>query len=114
MNNHRLFQAFGEIDEHFIEEANPQNIQPNRKSKKRLFYLAASVVLILGLSLWLFIPYSTFYDRIEQYSDSEYYALIQKLEANQRARMLNGKKNPTNNFENYVLGFFFLSGFLIF
>lgn len=74
----KLLRSFGELDDRYIEEADPQ------KKKKRRPYAAISAaaafaVLLTSLSLWLFIPFNTEPPIMSEYADSEYYPLIQKL-----------------------------------
>jgi len=74
----KLLRSFGELDDKYIEEADP------RKKKKRRPYasiaIAATVaVLCTSLALWLFIPFNTDPPVLSEYADSEYYPLIQKL-----------------------------------
>ena len=101
--NERLLHALGTIDERFIEEAIPERKEGIRNAKmkksKWLKYsaIAAMLILVVAANLWLFIPFNTTPPSVAAYSGSEYYPLIEKLNAL-------GFKPPKykNNFESIV------------
>ena len=100
--NERLLHSLGNIDEKFIEEAEGKM----KKSKKNRFSqdlgigkairMAASIVILVGLGLFLFWPtYNVRYDAAD-YADSQYQPLIEKIEP---YRYSATKKPYANNFE---------------
>ena len=74
MKNKKLFKAFSDIDQKFIEEADPKNAKEVKKayksfykdkkrkeekmpwSLKRKIGLGICASLVFALSLWLFVP----------------------------------------------------------
>lgn len=78
MKNKKLLSAIGDVDERYVEEANPK-IKP--KIMKRSIVAACILGAMLFLNLWLFLPIQTNMSAINKYSDSEYFPLIQKLYA---------------------------------
>ena len=97
MKNKKLLKAFSDIDQKFIEEADPKNAKEVKKayksfykdkkrkeekmpwSLKRKIGLGICASLVFALSLWLFVPYRTTPKSVAKFSDSEYYSIIQKL-----------------------------------
>ena len=74
MKRNRLFSAFSDIDQRYIEEA-----APKKKKNKRIRRLAFVAVLVLMFS-WLFFPISNNPDKkIAKYKSSEYYPVISSL-----------------------------------
>lgn len=93
----RLLEAMSLLDDRYVEEADPTRARPKKKLWRRLSILAACLCLIVtSASLWLFLPYNHQPPDVSEYADSEYYPLIQKLNAVTYIR-------PTykNNFERY-------------
>lgn len=72
-----------DIDDAYIEEARPSGKASLRMRLIRFGALAATFAIIIGaLSAWLLIPFNTDPSAaIRSYSDSEYYPLIEKLNA---------------------------------
>lgn len=91
-------QAFSHIDERYVEEADPAR-DAKRPSRRNQLGLIAACAAIVFLGLWLFIPYRTQVADISAYRDSDYYAVIERLNE------VNAKK-PTyrNNFGRVVVG----------
>ena len=78
MKSKRLINALGDVDERYVEEANPQR----RPIIRRRQTVAACILgAILILNLWLFLPIQTNMSAVNKYSDSEYFPLIQKMYA---------------------------------
>ena len=76
MKRNRLFSAFSDIDQRYIEEARPKNKKKKNKFIRRLAFVA---VLVLMFS-WLFFPISNNPDKkIAKYKSSEYYPVISSL-----------------------------------
>lgn len=79
MNKKDWYKALSLADDKFISEA-----QPGKKVKPRIFKIIGSAVAaclslaVIACSLWLFIPFNDSPSVLE-YSDSEYYELIKKL-----------------------------------
>jgi uncharacterized secreted protein with C-terminal beta-propeller domain len=86
-------------DDKYVDEANPALKTKNKAAAKRKLFiaLAATLAVLMSLSLWLFIPFKDANADVSQYADSEYYEVIQKLHAI-------GYRPPRykNNFEKYV------------
>ena len=71
--NERLIRAIGNVNEGYIKEA--------EKSMARFpMKMAVSLVLIIALGLFLFLPYSPVTSDISGYRDSSYYPLIESIE----------------------------------
>lgn len=67
-------------DDQYIAEAHPDHVIQRKRNKVFLSLLAACACFALILcNLWLFVPFNTYPPVMSQYSDSEYYDLIQKL-----------------------------------
>lgn len=83
MKKEKMLRSMELIDEKYIAEAEPQNTQrkPKRSRTKLLVLAAAFAALLTTLSLWLFIPFSVEPPDVSRYADSEYYPIIQKLNA---------------------------------
>ncbi len=78
----KVLNSIGDVKESYLSEADPQREPRKGRTGRRLLAIAACVALLLtSLSLWLFIPYSNDPPSVEEYSDSEYYPLIQKINA---------------------------------
>lgn len=116
--NERLLASMGSIDEKFIEEAEGKM---KKKSKRgalphdlgigKIVRMVASLIVIVGLGLFLFWPtYNVRYDAAD-YADSQYQPLIEKIEPYR----YNATKKPYAN--NFELGLQFVdmifSGFLL-
>ena len=98
----RLMNSIGNIDEKFIEEAEGKmkKSKKNRLSQDlgigKAIRMAASIVILVGLGLFLFWPtYNVRYDAAD-YADSQYQPLIEKIEP---YRYSATKKPYANNFE---------------
>lgn len=104
-NNERLTRAIGGIDDKYIIEAKPKAKKTRKRSIFKPLALVASLAIVVGLSLWLFIPYDTTPPTVSEYADSEYYSLIQKIAA-YRYRPPRYK----NNFEMLASGFKYGAG----
>ena len=90
MKEKKFLDAFGQIEDRFIEESNPENAREivneykkdkNEKRKRwiKRAFITATCSIVLALSLWLFIPYRTAPPSVKKYSASNYYSVIQKL-----------------------------------
>ncbi len=79
MNDNKLFKAFGSIDEEYIKEAEYKVKRSIGLSK--IIGIAACFVIIIGLSLYLFLPFGSNLPDVSAYNDSEYFPLIEKMSA---------------------------------
>ena len=95
--NEKLFQAFGEIDDKFIAEADPR-VKKTGNLFVRIAALAASVALIFGALVYLFVPLSTGSTVLAAYAGSEYYEVIRSVET----LKLQSKTTYKNRFEKLV------------
>lgn len=89
-----------DINPDYITEAEPKAQRDakvrggTRSSVRKALTLAASFVIIVAVSLWLFIPYSTTPPSVSEYSSSEYFSIIEHFNA-----MSFVKPKYKNNFE---------------
>ncbi len=83
MKRNKLLRAFSLADEKYVAEADPT--KENKKAKASLIrkcVLAACLCLIMtACNIALFTPYDTTPPDVSRYSDSEYYPIIEKLNA---------------------------------
>ena len=81
MKNKKLLRAMSQVDEKYVAEADPRAMK-KRPTWQRWTALAACLcLLITSLGLVLFVPYDTTPPDVSQYADSEYYSVIQSLNA---------------------------------
>ncbi len=92
MNKKDLFDAFGQIDEKYIKEAEPKMKKSDFLPK--LIGIAACLVIVVALSLYLFLPFNTSMEDLSMYKDSDYFPLIEKISVS-----LKGEMPYKNNFE---------------
>ncbi|MBQ7343207.1 MAG: beta-propeller domain-containing protein [Clostridia bacterium] len=78
MKNKRLLQSLGFIDEKYVKEAEPK-MKASSISPMKIFGRVACLVLVIALSLYLFIPFSTEGPNLTAYRDSEYFPLIETI-----------------------------------
>ena len=82
MKKKQWAQSFSLIDEKYVEEADPMRdagrVSAVRRLRRRIITLAACAAAVL-LGLILFIPYRAEVPDVSRYADSEYYAVIQRL-----------------------------------
>ena len=104
----KFLEKFGLIDEKYIDEASPLAVdraieKEINKSKKvrRLGFGIAGLVMVVALSLWLFIPYSTTAPSVAKYSSIPYYSVIKKLNEATFA-----KPKYKNNFQMIIKNLF--------
>lgn len=82
MKKKNWYKGLSLADEKYVDEAAPDKVIRPKRSKAFLVTVAACVCLALTFcSLWLFIPFNTEPPDVSRYSGSEYYGLIQKLNA---------------------------------
>lgn len=85
MKNKKILDAFSQIDEAYVEEANPQYNQKKPPIVwKKLAYLAVAACLMLAIVLPIAFwggERTQVPDHLKPYQNSPYYALIEKLDA---------------------------------
>jgi len=86
MKKEKLLRALGDAEDRFVEESSPENSEAVRKSIKaqKIVWFKRSIAACLAVVfatvwVWLIFPFSTTPPSVEQYKDSEYYSLIQKV-----------------------------------
>ncbi len=92
MNRKDMFDAFGQIDEKYIKEAEPKMKKTDFLPK--LIGIAACFIMVVALSLYLFLPLNTSMEDLSMYKDSDYFPLIEKISAS-----LTEEMPYKNNFE---------------
>ena len=81
MKNKKLLRAMSLADEKYVAEADPRAMR-KRPTWQRWTVLAACIcLLVTALNLVLFVPYDTTPPDVSQYADSEYYSVIQSINA---------------------------------
>ena len=81
MKNKKLLRAMSLADEKYVAEADPRAMR-KRPSWQRWTALAACIcLLVTALNLVLFVPYDTTPPDVSRYEDSEYYSVIQSINA---------------------------------
>ncbi len=107
MKNKKLLDSMNLLDDKYIDEANPEN----KKRKKKINWLkfgalaACICLMVTALNLFLFIPFSTNMPDVSQYSDSEYFPIIEKLNA-----LSVVKPKYKNNFDKILSSFVAIGG----
>ncbi len=81
MKNKKLLRAMSLADEKYVAEADPRAMR-KRPSWQRWTALAACIcLLVTALNLVLFVPYDTTPPDVSRYENSEYYSVIQSINA---------------------------------
>lgn len=78
MKNKRLFKSLDFIDEKYIKEAEPK-MKTSTLSKRQALGRVACLIIVVALSLYLFIPFSTKGPDLTAYQSSEYFPIIEKI-----------------------------------
>ena len=82
MKKKNWYQGLSLAEDQYIAEAHPHNVIKSPKNKILISLVAACACLALLIgNLWLFIPFHTDPPNVSRYADSEYYEVIQKLNA---------------------------------
>ncbi len=93
MKKKRLLNSFSFIDDQYVKEAEPKMKNSTSSLRKTIGRVACFAILV-ALSLYLFIPFSTKGPDLSAYANSEYYPIIERISANRN------KPSPyKNNFE---------------
>ncbi len=78
MKNKKMLESLGELDDKYIEEADPG--KGGRGKRIRLSVLAAcACIAVMSAALWLFIPFRTTPPDVSRYENSEYYDVIKTI-----------------------------------
>ena len=82
MKKKNWYRGLSLADDKYITEAHPDNVIKSKNHRTFISFVAtcACLALIIG-NLWLFVPFNNTPPDVSQYSNSEYYGLIQKLNA---------------------------------
>ena len=106
MKNKRLLKSLDFIDEKYIKEAEPK-MKASKNFSGKMLMRVACFAIVVALSLYLFIPFSTKGPNLTAYRDSEYFPLIETI-ADYRYR-----PNPyKNNFQKLAATAILLGGFM--
>ncbi|MBO5789509.1 MAG: beta-propeller domain-containing protein [Clostridia bacterium] len=82
MKKKNWYQGLSLADDKYIEEAHPQhNIRPKRNKAILSCIAACACLALIFCNLWLFVPYNTEPPDVSKYAQSEYYGIIQKINA---------------------------------
>ena len=77
MKEDRLLEALGFIDDKYVKEAEPK-MKTSKFPLKKIIGSVACFALVIALSLYMFLPFSTTPD-VSDYKNSEYYPLISTI-----------------------------------
>ena len=82
MKKKNWYKGLSLADDKYVAEAHPDNIIRPKRNRGFISLVAACACFVLVIcNLWLFIPFNTTPPDVSQHADSEYYGLIQKLNA---------------------------------
>ena len=81
MKKRKLLRAMSLADDKYVEEAAPRNLTRRPAWHKWTALAACLCLLVTALNLVLFIPYNTTPPDVSEYADSEYYSVIQSINA---------------------------------
>lgn len=81
MKNKKLLRAMGYIDERYVAEADPRAMKKRPRWQRWTAIAACFCLLVTALNLFLFLPYDTSPPDVSKYADSEYYSVIQSINA---------------------------------
>ena len=112
MKKKNWYRGLSLADDKYITEAHPDNVIKSKNHRALISFVAACacLALIIG-NLWLFVPFNNTPPDVSQYSNSEYYGLIQKLNAltfeqpkykNNAEKLWAGLKNISLNLGGWV------------
>ncbi len=101
MKNEKLMRSLEHIDDKYIEEAAPERAKTIKSLKlgRNLAIIAACICCMLTvLGVWMFMPIKNQIPSVEQYKNSEYYAIIEKL----NVAFYKDEPKYKNNFDKYI------------
>ena len=108
MKNKRIFSALTNVDDKYVEEASmPCGVKARKRTARRVLGTLAACfcVAVVGINLWLFIPFSKEPPKMEKYADNEYYEIIYRINALKFSSSV-----YKNNYEKYIKGKLFNFG----
>lgn len=97
MKKRKLLRAMSLADDKYVEEAAPRNLTRRPAWHKWTAIAACLCLLVTALNLVLFIPYNTNPPDVSEYADSEYYSVIQSINA-----LTYQKPKYKNNFQSLM------------
>lgn len=97
MKNRKLFCAMSLADDKYVEEAAPRRLTRRPQWQKWTAIAACLCLLVTALNLVLFIPFNTNPPDVSEYADSEYYSVIESLNA-----LTFQKPKYKNNFQSLM------------
>ena len=108
MKSKNLLDSMNLLDEKYIDEANFENRKRKKKFNWKRFGLIAACIclMVTALNLYLFIPFSTTAPDISAHKGSEYYPIIEKL----NALTVVAKPKYKNNFDKIISSFSAIGG----
>ena len=80
MKKNDIYEEIGNISPDLIADADPTVPRKSRGRRKFAVMAACISIFAVFLSLWLFLPFSGELEDLSKYSDSEYYALMLKVQ----------------------------------
>ena len=99
MKDKKLMKALGLVDDKYIDEADPAR---THKRKRRVGFrvigaiAACFAVALVGLNIWLFMPYDTTPPSVKEHESNEYYEIIKRMNA-----LTYRAPEHTNNFDKF-------------
>ena len=106
MKKRKLLRAMSLADDQYVEEAAPRNLTRRPAWHKWTALAACLCLLVTALNLVLFIPYNTNPPDVSEYADSEYYSVIQSINA-----LTYQKPKYKNNFQSLMATLRSIGGF---
>ena len=97
MKKRKLLRAMSLADDKYVEEAAPRNLTRRPAWHKWTAIAACLCLLVTALNLVLFIPYNTNPPDVSEYEGSEYYSVIQSINA-----LTYQKPKYKNNFQSLM------------
>ena len=108
MKNKKLLDSMNLLDDKYIDEANPKSKQKKKINWVRFGLIAACICLMVtALNLYLFIPFTEAVPDVSAYENSEYFPIIEKLNA-----LSVVKPKYKNNFDKLLSSFSAVGGAL--
>ena len=107
MKKKNWYRGLSLADDKYIAEAHPDNVIKPKRNRVLISLVATCACFALIIcNLWLFIPFNTNPPDVSQYADSEYYGLIQKLNALtfEKPKYKNNAAKLWEGLENFSFG----------
>ncbi len=96
MKKEKLLRAMELVDDKYVEEAAPAKVKHSFRWSRFVAIAACICCVITAAGLWLFLPYDNTPPEVAQFSGSEYYPIIQKLN-----EITYTENNYANNFDKF-------------